>query len=282
MPRYQRKGFQQRWVALTLVLCCFTGLNPVWIANMGRPLLAANERENSLRIMTWNAYFRNSDTTALRAAIDTEGPDIIAIQEVGAPLADAISVALRERFPFQVLHPSKIPAGLAILSRYPVVETNPPDFDETTGCNCHIVTISVDGQPVTLINTHPWPAKSILTGGKLLEFDTANQDRIFDQLLARLQQAATPLLLTGDLNTMPIQANYRRLSQLLHDAYAESGTGPAATFPVSRTGDSWLTQPLLRIDYIFYDDAWQAQRSWVGTIAGSDHRYVMAELVLKQ
>ena len=66
------------------------------------------------------------------------------------------------------------------------------------------------------------------------------------------------------------------------DAYVASGVGPASTFPVARNGQSWLRQPLLRIDYIFYDTAWQAQKTWVGAIDGSDHRYVMAELVLGQ
>lgn len=281
MPRYQRKRFQRRWIAFGVVLCCLAALDLVGIANMSHPLRAATEREESLRVMTWNAYFRNQDSAALSAAAASEQPDIIAIQELGAPLAEAIGRDLRERYPYQELHPAKIPAGMAILSRYPLLTAMPPDFNESTGCNCQIVTIDVAGQPVTLINAHPWPAKSFLTGGGLLEFDTAIQDRIFDQIIVRIEQVETSLLLMGDLNTMPIQANYRRLSNLLHDAYLASGTGPAATFPVSRTGNSWLTQPLIRLDYIFYDDAWQAQRSWVGTIAGSDHRYVMAELVLQ-
>lgn len=265
-----------------VVLCGLALFDLVGSATRNHPLLAANAEEKPLRVMTWNAYFRNQDSTALTAAAASEQPDVIAIQELGAPLAAAIGSALRERYPYQELHPAKIPAGMAILSRYPLLTTMPPDFDESTGCNCQIVTIDLAGQPVTLINAHPWPAKSFLTGGGLLEFDTAIQDRIFEQISARIEQVTTPLLLMGDLNTMPIQANYRRLSTLLHDAYLASGTGPAATFPVSRTGDSWLTQPLLRIDYIFYNDAWQAQRSWVGTITGSDHRYVMAELVLKR
>lgn len=282
MSRYQQSGVQGRGVVLMAILCCLALFDLVGLANLSQPLLAAQMGEAPVRVMTWNAYFRNQDSAALAAAAASERPDIIALQEVGAPLAEAIGRTLRERYPYQELHPAKIPAGMAILSRYPLLTALPPDFNETHGCNCQIVTIDVAGQPVTLINAHPWPAKSFLTGGGLLEFDTAIQDRIFEQISARIEEVATPLLLMGDLNTMPIQANYRRLSARLQDAYVTSGTGLAATFPVSRAGDSWLPQPLLRIDYIFYNDAWQAQRSWVGTITGSDHRYVMAELVLKR
>ena len=232
--------------------------------------------------MTWNAHFRNQNSAAFLATLAAEQPDLIAIQELGAPLADEIGAKLRALFPFQALYPARNPAGMGVLSRYPFVTTLVPDFSTTSGCNCQLVTVTVDGQAVTFINAHPWPPKTGLTGGKTFEFNTEAQDRIFDQLLARITQATSPLLVTGDLNTMPIQRNYRRLTQVVQDAYVASGVGPAATFPVSRTGDSWLTRPLIRIDYIFYDDAWQAQQTWSGSITGSDHRYVMAELVLKR
>ncbi|MEZ4729998.1 MAG: endonuclease/exonuclease/phosphatase family protein [Caldilineaceae bacterium] len=235
---------------------------------------------HQLRVMTWNAHFLNKNSAAFFAAVANEQPDVIAIQELGVPLAEAIGAKLSERFPYQTLYPSKIPDGMAILSRYSFLATTPPDFSESSGCNCQVVTLDFNGQPVTLINTHPWPPKMGLTGGRLYEFNTETQDRIFDQLLVRIEQATNPLLVMGDLNTMPIQANYRRLRRILYDAYVESGTGLASTFPIRRTDKSWLSQPLIRIDYIFYDEAWQARQSWVGAITGSDHRYVVADLVL--
>lgn len=265
--------------ALTSLICWGVG---VWaLIKPVHPVLAAVE-QRPLRVMTWNAHFLNENSAAFFAAIAAEQPDLIAIQELGAPLAEAIRAQLSERFPYQELYPAHNPAGMAILSRYPFVMTTPPDFSPGRGCNCHLVTIDIAGQPITLINTHPWPPKTGLTGGGTFDFDTENQDRIFDQLLRRVAEAASPLLVVGDLNTMPIQANYRRLTQLLQDAYVTSGVGPASTFPVVRSDQSWLRQPLIRIDYIFYDTAWQAQQTWVGTIDGSDHRYVMADLILNR
>lgn len=277
----RRVRLQQRLLATALTSLLFWCVSTWVLVKPARPLLAAAEQRH-LRVMTWNAYFRNQNSAAFFATIAAEQPDLIAIQELGAPLAGTISAKLRERFPFQELYPARSPAGMAILSRYPFVRTAPPDFSPTTGCNCHWVTIDLAGQPITLINTHPWPPKTGLTGGSTFEFDTENQDRIFEQLLTRIDQAAGPLLVMGDLNTMPIQANYRRLTQVLQDAYVTSGVGPASTFPVARNKQSWLRQPLIRIDYIFHDNTWQAQKSWVGAIDGSDHRYVMADLVLKQ
>lgn len=265
---------------LGLFALLWWGRSEFGLSQTRRPLQAATTTPPGLRVMTWNAYFLNKNSAAFFAIVATEQPDLIAIQELGAPLAEAISARLLETFPFQLLYPSKIPAGMAILSRYPFHSTVPPDFNETTGCNCQIVTLDFAGQLVTIINAHPWPAKSLLTGGELLEFNTDHQDRIFDQLLQRMQQISSPLVVMGDLNTISIQPNYRRLRRLLHDAYVESGIGPANTFSFSRDASNWLAQPLIRIDYIFYDDAWQAHQTWVGTNAGSDHRYVVADLLL--
>lgn len=271
----------QQTLLISAVMPLFLwGISNLAGTKLGRPLRVGGDGQPSLRVMTWNAHFLNKNSAAFFATVAAEQPDLIAIQELGAPLAEAISTQLRERFPYQELYPARSPAGMAILSRYPFVTTTPPDFSPVSGCNCHLVTIDLAGQVITLINTHPWPPKTGLTGGGTFEFDTTNQDQIFDQLLRRIEQAASPLLVVGDLNTMPIQANYRRMTQVLQDAYVTSGVGPASTFPVARNNQSWLRQPLLRIDYIFYDNAWQAQKTWVGTIAGSDHRYVMAELAL--
>lgn len=273
----------QKTLLISAVMPLFLwGISNLAGTKLGRPLRVGGDGQPSLRVMTWNAHFLNKNSAAFFATVAAEQPDLIAIQELGAPLAEAISTQLRERFPYQELYPARSPAGMAILSRYPFVTTTPPDFSPVSGCNCHLVTIDLAGQVITLINTHPWPPKTGLTGGGTFEFDTTNQDQIFDQLLRRIEQAASPLLVVGDLNTMPIQANYRRMTQVLQDAYVTSGVGPASTFPVARNNQSWLRQPLLRIDYIFYDQAWQGQKTWVGTIAGSDHRYVMADLVLGQ
>jgi len=253
----------------------------LWFQQNRPPVLAATDSAPTLRMMTWNGYFLNNNSRTFLDTVAAEKPDLIAIQELNTLIAETASANLAEEFPFQALYPARTPAGMGILSRYPFVTTAAPDFSAVGGCNCQVVTIDFNDIPVTIINTHPWPPKigfPFRRSSAQIGLNTENQDRIFDQLLQQMEQAAAPLLVVGDLNTVSIQANYRRISTLLHDAYAESGVGPASTFPVKGNERNWFSQPLIRIDYIFHDDAWQAQQSWVGTIAGSDHRYVIAEL----
>lgn len=274
-------GFPWKLRALGMLALLVGSGIMLWFQQNRSTVLAVTDPAPALRVMTWNSYFLNKDRDAFLAVVAAEKPDLIAIQELNTLIAETASRNLTQEYPFQVLFPARTPAGLGILSRYPLVTTADPDFSPVDGCNCQVVTIDFNGVPVTLINTHPWPPKlgfPFRRASAQIGLNTENQDRIFDQLLQQMAQAAAPLLVVGDLNTMPIQANYRRVNTLLHDAYVESGVGPASTFPVKGNEKNWFSQPLLRIDYIFHDDAWQAQKSWVGTIEGSDHRYVIADL----
>ncbi|MEZ4615226.1 MAG: endonuclease/exonuclease/phosphatase family protein [Caldilineaceae bacterium] len=237
-----------------------------------------------LRVMSWNAFFLNKQPAAFRQTVAELQPDLIAIQELGHKLADDIAVNLRASYPYMQLFPTGTPAGMALLSRYPIVTTTPPDFAEATGCNCQLAVVDVAGRQITIINTHPWPPEADYSDGipwsKMLTMDTSNQDLIFDQLLAQIDQTASPLLVMGDLNTMPFQANVQRLTNRLTDTFDEVGSGIGNTFPLDGTAYHLPSIPLIRIDYIFHDAAWQAQSAWVGDIAGSDHRYVVADLML--
>lgn len=236
---------------------------------------------NTLRVMSWNAYFLNKEVDAFLATVAAIQPDVIALQEVSELMADAIAMHLHDQYPYMTLYPSSIPAGSAVLSRYPFHRTTPPDYSEQSGCNCEIVEIELDEQRITLINAHPWPptvAPFSTSWSNLFALDTATQDPIFDQLLIRIEATTTPLLVVGDMNTMPFQPNLQRLTARLTDAFAAAGVGPGYTFPAQSTDHDLPPFPFIRIDYILHDDTWHTEQIWNGAIAGSDHLFVVADL----
>lgn len=239
----------------------------------------------TLRVMSWNAYFRNTNSADFLRTVETVQPDVIAIQEYSDHLATAVQDNLRERYPYQELYPTGSPAGMAVLSRYPLLTTTVPDFDPVRGCNCQVMTLEIADTTITVINAHPWPPEFAFTWpghwSNLLGLDTANQDPIFDALLRQIEQATGPLLVMGDLNTMPFQPNVGRLAAILTDAFVEAGSGMGYTFPLDGKDYNLPPVPFMRIDYIFHNAAWKATKFDVGTIAGSDHRYVVADLVLQ-
>lgn len=249
---------------------------PQWPA-----LLAASTEQTSLRVVSWNAYYRNNEPTAFVNVINELQPDVIAIQEINNTLTAVAQSSLQAQLPYQELYPTGSPSGMAILSRYPITANSRPDFQ---GCNCQEVTIDVNGRSVTILNMHPWPPWVSFSPGERLPtvhgFSTANQDVIVDALIARIEATTEPLIVLGDLNTSERQPNYWRMRSHLRDAFSDAGWGMGYTFPTVKRIDGIPVFPILRIDYIFHDDTWQTKRAWVGTIPGADHRYVTADLIL--
>ncbi|MEZ4863289.1 MAG: endonuclease/exonuclease/phosphatase family protein [Caldilineaceae bacterium] len=284
-------GGRRYWPALMILILPFAlfahDYGALFLPNPPAPRTAAAETEataHTLRIMSWNSFYANENSAALAATVAELQPDLIAIQEFSYGLADDVRTRLADALPYQERYPTGGPSGMAILSRYPILNQSEPDFNRGTGCNCQQITIDFQGQPVTIINTHPWPPRVRLARrGRfpwVSDFSTANQDPIIDALLERIQHAPRPLLVLGDLNTSERQPNYRRLRTLLNDAFAQMGWGMGYTFPAVERIENIPIIPLLRIDYVFYDNDWRAQRAWVGHIDGSDHRYVAADLTL--
>lgn len=238
----------------------------------------------NVRMMSWNGFFRNNNATEFRAALKEIRPDIIAIQEISATLVDELNANWQEIYPYMELYPTGTPAGMGIVSRYPFRTTSLPDFDEQTGCNCQAVTLDIQGTTVTLINAHPWPPEIEFTVPRhwsdLLALNTANQDPIFAQLVAQIEEVEGPLIVAGDLNTMPFQPNVQRLQSMLTDSFVEAGSGLGYTFPVDGTAYNLPSMPFMRIDYIFHNEEWRATSTLVGVIQGSDHGYVLSDLIL--
>lgn len=238
-----------------------------------------------LRVMSWNALFVNENTAAFESTVRELHPDVIAIQEAGIALSADLPRVLGDLYPHQELYPTGSAAGMAILSRHPILAAAPPDFQRGGGgCNCQTVTLDVQGQSVTVINMHPWPPR--MNFGRLgsvpvpTSYDTGNQDGLIQQLIEEIEAAESPLLVLGDLNTSERQPNYARLRRHLDDAFAQAGWGLGYTFPNGgRVGPIPLF-PFIRIDYVFHDGAWVTHAAWTGAIDGSDHRFVAADLRL--
>jgi endonuclease/exonuclease/phosphatase (EEP) superfamily protein YafD len=235
--------------------------------------------------MSWNAFFLNKTPAEFIHAVDELQPDVIAIQELGQGMADLIAAELQGDYPYMELYPSKIPAGSAVLSRYPFQSTTVPDYNVWSGCNCQMVTIEIGVEVITLINAHPWPPKVAIGGtgdwANLFTLDTTTQDPIFDKIMDRIDRVSMPLLVVGDLNTMPFQPNIQQIKTRLTDAFSVAGHGAGYTFPAQATNHGLPPHPFMRLDYIFHSAAWQTIAAWTAAIPGSDHQYVVADLQLR-
>ena len=82
-----------------------------------------------------------------------------------------------------------------------------------------------------------------------------------------------PIILCGDFNGSPVGLRYKRFTENLTDAFASAGRGFGYTIPSNF--------PLKRIDWILVSLHWRVLDAFVPPQIGSDHRTVVADIVLK-
>jgi endonuclease/exonuclease/phosphatase (EEP) superfamily protein YafD len=234
-----------------------------------------------VRVMSWNMHYAPDRTGEFRALLAQQQPDLVALQEVSFINLRILAGELAHEYPYQqTAGPGA--AGLAILSRYPFLAGEAGV--RVMGCRCMEVVLDIDGQQVTVLNAHVESPAVYVDRSRWLprvtRFEKRQQRWTFDALLAHVTTIQGPLIVLGDLNTTERQPNYQRLNRLLSNAHARAGWGMGYTFPTNIRHRGISIPPFVRIDHIFYSDAWQSVTATSGRLVESDHAYVMADLVL--
>jgi vancomycin resistance protein VanJ len=243
-----------------------------------------------LRVMTANLLASNGQAAGIATALRAPAPDLIAVQELDEPMAAQLADSLRDRYPHQALFPEDdSPLGMGVFSRHPIRAAPPPEMAPRR-CFCQEVVVEIGDQAVTVLNVHIQPTPDLrLARLELLPrfwrlsvptgLDTRDQEPSLTAALRRVEARAAPRLVLGDFNVADRQTYYRVLRGRLRDAHREAGVGPGYTYPAGHLGRLPLV-PLVRIDYVFHDDAFHARAAWTEHLPGSDHRAVVADLLL--
>lgn len=247
--------------------------------------LPAPEPEPDLTLLQWNVYVGGVEPADLRRALDEHQPDVVALQEadLDAIAEDAVIAAA---YPHRLVGRDETAPGLAILSRFPIVESGVPPMDEAAWDMPRVVwaRLAVGGRTVTLVNAHPIPPRTFEAGCSLLrcynsgprDAQIADVRRLVEELRLR---SGDPLILSGDMNVTEREPAYFDLASGLRDAHREAGAGFGASW---RPG--FVEQPvgLIRIDYIFSDA--QARPLDLRTDCarrGSDHCLLIGSFALQ-
>jgi endonuclease/exonuclease/phosphatase family metal-dependent hydrolase len=215
------------------------------------------------------------DLSQVAAEIRTLRPDLVSLNEVDSytlrtrldePAYLAAATGLHVVYGPNLIYDGGR-FGNAILSRYPVVTSRnlrlPVAFGQEPRSLLSAVVL-VDGRRIEFASTH------LSDGGE------AAQSRVLQALaVARaVRSTGLPVILAGDLNTVPTDAPVQILRGELLDAQEEAGTGSGDTIPEAR--------PRSRFDYILHDDDLAAVPGSARVLLSrsSDHRRVFAELAL--
>ena len=243
------------------------------------------ETSTSFPLVTFNqlVYSTNMDTQL--AAIRAQHADVVALQELAPPVAEAMQRDLKTIYPHQILSPSNSVAGVGLLSRYPLEPAEGMD-----GAQGQWAILRVAGQKITVANVHlHFSGISRIRSqrfGSLSYFcmyDTSGRLHQANALRQAARKVGGGLIMMGNFNTGDREPGYAVLASELHDAFGETGSGFGFTFPNhKRMGPITIPFPLVRIDYVWTRGSVAPVATHVNCDGGSDHCMVVADLRIEK
>lgn len=270
-------GIRRRpWPALV----CSAGfaIGILTIGGLRLPQSRAVPEGRVLRVMSYNIAHGVAGHRTVAEAILTLRPDICCLQE-GSIIWD--SDGDDEAFHALLTDYEIVKANdMIVLSRFPVVGHTFTLTSESQPKICQVVDLDVEGTIVRVANVHWQP----VFGGRKWEGWSGTQrwleahakERRLQPMrtLACLHDPDVPTILCGDLNGPPLGPSYAAVRRTFRDAFADAGVGFGYTLTAGF--------PLRRIDYVFCRSGLVPVACEVPDIRASDHRPVLATLMLER
>lgn len=231
----------------------------------------------SVRVMTWNIHHASGGMDKVMSVVKREHPDVVCFQEANDGYWKS-DVLPELRKAFRGWHCSEF-REVATFSRYPIITQSVHRLMPETGRVVLETVIEVNGERLTVYNVHLNVAiagrslsKSGLRGipNYLRHTADVRLDQVRD--MKKVVATTTSALVVGDFNTPPRGRCYRWMAGRYQDAFPRGGLGFGYTYPTRH--------PLMRIDYIFASGGMHVRRCFVPRAAASDHRPVVADLVM--
>jgi endonuclease/exonuclease/phosphatase (EEP) superfamily protein YafD len=258
------------------LVCCALALAgnvwamlPFWLP--GPPLLASATAAEPiaattppLSLILTNVHRLNPDRSLAVAYLRDRRPDVAVVIEIDAAWAANLS-SLDELYPFRVVEPRDDNFGIAVLSRWPLIQPEVVTFGGTPFPSI-TATVRFHDRDVRLIATHPHPP-----------FSAARAAALLGQLGAVADAAAAavgPRIVAGDFNATPWSLAYRTFAARSGLRDTALGRGVQPTWNARRPA------PRIPIDHVFASPDLAVVRRAIGPDIGSDHFPVEVTLVL--
>lgn len=280
------------------------------------PMVKSAPAKGNLRIMTWNVKaFQGLGMMNKREKIaNAENiirlvgeylPDVVCMQEFGQyddPGVGRNHIQKMRELGYEYFVLSKdysrvtfgYSSGLAVFSRHPILAQKRIPFTSSAE-SLLIADVLWGSDTIRIFNAHlqsfKFSEKDYNDLQKIKNTDDemvrasadifTKMERAFrnrgsqaDQIRPILDSSEYPAVFCTDMNDVPQSYAYWRLRGSRKDAFLEKGFGIGRTY--------MSLAPTLRIDYIFCDQTWEVVQ--VGTVANrfSDHRPVVADMVLRR
>jgi endonuclease/exonuclease/phosphatase (EEP) superfamily protein YafD len=257
----------RRWVVAAVAAVAALALAAVLLPRAvdGPYAASADDRGQSLVVMTVNVYGDAGDLEEVMRLVREHDVDVLSVQELTPGAAYGLDAAgARDLLPGRVIEPRGGAGGSGVFARRSLRRVGAID---TTGAAQPEAAIDVRGFGELRVKAvHPRPPISGVS-----EPDWRRELREMPGPRA----GRVPRILAGDFNGTLDHREIRRVIDLgYHDAADATGDGLRATWPVGRR------RPGITIDHVLVPPPIRVRRVSIREVRGSDHRAVIAELVL--
>ncbi len=274
----------------------------------------AAEGVKTLQVLSYNAHVFNAYTdrdgnereasTEMIDWVATHPADVYCLQEFysnrGSNVYNTVSrignrYDKHRYFSVSYVDRNKADIGIAIFSRYPIINKGVIRFNESNTNRAIWADLNVKGDTVRVYATHlqsmsiksqdienTYSAigneanfkKESRNVARRLKRGFAARSRQVEKLLEHINESPYPVIVSGDFNDIPASYTYNQLARNLDNAFVEAGSGIGATYngPL----------PFLRIDNQFYSEGLRAINFETHYEMGlSDHFPISATYVLE-
>lgn len=246
----------------------------------------------TVRAITLNVSNKPRPLDPIEAWLREQSADLVLLQELPAQW-DGLQ-RLRDIYPY--VASQQMPNASAVLSRYPIIETEGFHASERGFPYAPRAVIDVNGQAIAVYNASlPAPFRSqsrlslhgirsrrvnavwdLLTG-----YDERQRNQELQNLLDRAAGETLPTILGGDFNVSDQSDEYSLLAEHYRDSFRERGIGFGWTYPAVQAFNLPPIIPAaVRIDYIWHSDGLRAVTAELGQFVTSDHLPLIVELAL--
>ena len=269
----------------------------VWVAGplMGlcwgtEPPTSAVAGKSGLRLMSYNVKFGKRDLSAIMEEITRQKPDLLLLQDSNGlmngeerrvlPLRHFLEDRDKENRSLRAVR------QFVFASKIPYDRPHTPALVNSDAHTYYKTKVMVGSTVVTVYDVHLLTPRNGLTAVKteaeegISTFEDNVAVRLHEvRVLAELiRQEEGPVIVAGDFNAPDASMVVQIMKEAgLHDAFIEAGKGYGYTYG----HDLRFRHSYMRIDHIFLSKHWRAVHCWTGTAEGSDHRPVIADLILR-
>ncbi len=223
----------------------------------GAMLARAEGARGPVRLIAANVLYRQEDAAATQAYLDSQSADLVVLSEFTPRWREKLR-GLERAYPHFVLRPRLNPWGIAVYSRYPLLEIEDLDLGDDASSQLRML-VELPGGLAEVYAVH--------LASPSTPRQAARRITQLRRLAARIAAAdpGLPRIVAGDFNTTPYSPYFQ---DLLRDAHLSDGRRP---FGLHVTWPAWPVPVWIPIDHCLVDGPLIVTRVATGPPIGSDH-----------